>query len=84
MFPGNLLGRLIQSVELIEELNRVAYGMVLIGHAIFSMWGQLEVGPATRLFHKVGKGLGYARLLCNIQCTVVDTTVLWQRGSTVG
>ena len=33
MFPGNLLPRLIQFIELIGELNHVTRGMVLIRHA---------------------------------------------------
>ena len=58
MLPGNLLRRLIQSVELIGELNRVTPGVVLIGRTRFSMWGQAEVGPATRPFPRSREGVG--------------------------
>ena len=43
---------LVQSIELIGELNHVTRGVVLIG---YSTWGQPEVGPATRPFPGLGQ-----------------------------
>ena len=55
---------LIQSIELIGELNHVTSGVVLIGHNRFSTWGQAEVGPAPS--HKVSGGAtrDYIGLAC--------------------